>query len=44
MGVTGYRITETTAAPTASAAGWSSAPPANYTFASAGAKILYAWA
>ena len=31
-------------APSASATGWTSAAPASHTFASAGAKMLYAWA
>ena len=44
VGVTGYRVTETSAIPAASAAGWTATAPANYTFASAGAKTLYAWA
>ena len=44
VGVTGYRVTETSAIPAASAAGWTTAAPASYTFASAGAKTLYAWA
>ena len=44
VGVTGYLLTETSAAPSASANGWSGSAPTNYTFASAGAKTLYAWA
>jgi hypothetical protein len=44
VGVTGYRITETGTAPAASTAGWSTAAPTSCTFASAGAKTLYAWA
>ena len=43
-GVTGYLITETSAVPAATAAGWSATAPASYTFTSAGAKTLYAWA
>jgi hypothetical protein len=44
IGVTGYRVTESATAPLASAAGWTAARPASYTFATAGAKTLYAWA
>jgi hypothetical protein len=44
VGVTGYLLTETSAKPSATAGGWSASKPANYTFASAGAKTLYAWA
>ena len=44
VAVAGYLVTETSATPSASAAGWSTTVPANYTFASAGAKTLYAWA
>ncbi len=44
VGVTGYRITESATAPSASAAGWSATAPTSYTFATAGAKTLYAWA
>ncbi|MDA8124656.1 MAG: hypothetical protein M0009_05670 [Deltaproteobacteria bacterium] len=44
MGVTGYLATETAQAPLAGAAGWTAQAPANYTFATAGAKTLYAWA
>ena len=45
VAVTGYIVTEAASpAPAAGAAGWTAAPPANYTFASAGAKTLYAWA
>ena len=43
-GVTGYLVTESSSIPSASAAGWSATKPASYTFASAGAKTLYAWA
>ncbi|UFS71028.1 carboxypeptidase regulatory-like domain-containing protein [Geomonas sp. RF6] len=35
-----YALTETSSAPTT----WNSAPPAAYTFTSAGTKTLYAWA
>ncbi len=44
VAVTGYILTETATAPTAGATGWSATPPANYTFATAGSKTLYAWA
>ncbi len=44
VGVTGYLLTETAAKPSATASGWTSAKPASYVFASAGAKTLYAWA
>ena len=43
-GVTGYLITETSAAPSASAGGWSATAPGSYTFATEGSKTLYAWA
>ncbi|MDA8123715.1 MAG: hypothetical protein M0009_00805 [Deltaproteobacteria bacterium] len=44
VAVTGYLVTEAGTTPAASAAGWSAAKPASYTFGSAGAKTLYAWA
>ena len=44
VGVTGYLLTETATAPAAGAAGWTATVPASYTFATAGAKTLYAWA
>jgi hypothetical protein len=44
VGVTGYLVTESTATPSASATGWNTSPPASYTFSTAGAKTLYAWA
>lgn len=43
-GVAGYKITETATAPLASDAGWTSVKPTTYTFSTAGAKTLYAWA
>jgi hypothetical protein len=43
-GVTGYLLTESATAPATDAAGWSTTAPTGYTFASAGSKILYAWA
>jgi len=44
VGVTGYIVTESAAAPSATASGWSASAPASYTFASQGSKTLYAWA
>ncbi len=44
VGVTGYLLTETATKPSASASGWTSGKPASYTFATSGAKTLYAWA
>ncbi|MDA8082355.1 MAG: thrombospondin type 3 repeat-containing protein [Nitrospiraceae bacterium] len=44
VGVTGYMVTESATAPSASATGWSATAPASYTFASDGAKTLFAWA
>ncbi|MRR17336.1 MAG: hypothetical protein EG826_12860 [Deltaproteobacteria bacterium] len=44
VGVTGYLVTETATAPLPGAAGWTATPPANYTFATAGSKTLFAWA
>ena len=44
VGVTGYLATESASAPSAGAAGWTSSPPATYTFAAAGARTLYGWA
>jgi hypothetical protein len=44
VGVTGYLVNESPTKPSASAAGWSATVPASYTFTSAGAKTLYAWA
>jgi len=43
-GVAGYLLTESATPPLASAAGWSASAPTSYTFASGGAKTLYAWA
>lgn len=43
--VTGYLLTETSTTPLSDAsAGWSTTPPASYTFDSQGPKVLYAWA
>lgn len=44
IAVTGYLVTETATVPPASATGWSINVPTSYTFGSAGAKTLYAWA
>ncbi|WP_216846818.1 DUF4082 domain-containing protein, partial [Geobacter sp. SVR] len=42
--VTGYLVTETSAAPSPTASGWSATAPSSYTVTSAGSKTLYAWA
>lgn len=44
VGVTGYLVTESSAAPSASAAGWSASAPSGYTFTTSGTKTLFAWA
>ncbi len=44
VGVTGYIITESATAPSASAAGWSTVAPKSFTASAAGARTLYAWA
>ncbi len=44
VGVTGYRVTESSTPPLASATGWSASAPTSYAFLTAGAKTLYAWA
>ncbi|MFH0726723.1 MAG: choice-of-anchor D domain-containing protein [Pseudomonadota bacterium] len=44
IGVAGYIVTESATKPLATATGWTPAKPASYTFATAGAKTLYAWA
>jgi hypothetical protein len=44
VAVTGYLVNESASAPSATATGWSTAAPASYAFATAGAKTLYAWA
>ncbi len=44
VAVTGYIVTESATAPSASATGWSATAPTSYTASSAGAKTLYAWA
>lgn len=42
--VTGYLVTESAAAPSSTAGGWSATAPISYTFTSPGNKTLYAWA
>ncbi len=44
VGVTGYMLTQVSTKPSATITGWTAAPPASYTFTSAGTKTLYAWA
>lgn len=44
VAVTGYLVTVASTKPSATATGWTPAPPTSYTFSSAGAKVLYAWA
>ena len=44
FGVTGYLITESATAPTASATGWSATAPTSFTFSGEGSKTAYAWA
>lgn len=44
VGVTGYKITESATPPSSGATGWTGSAPTNYTFGSAGANTLYAWA
>lgn len=44
VGVTGYKLTESSTAPAWDASGWSGSAPSTYTFSSAGSKTLYAWA
>ena len=42
--VTGYLITESATAPTATATGWTAAAPTSFTFSGEGSKTAYAWA
>jgi hypothetical protein len=42
--VTGYLVSESATAPAAADSGWTSTPPASYTFATGGSKTLYAFA
>jgi hypothetical protein len=44
VGVSGYIVTETSAAPAASATGWSATAPTSYTSSTQGARTLYGWA
>ncbi|BCS54462.1 hypothetical protein GSVR_27700 [Geobacter sp. SVR] len=44
VAVTGYLVTESTTAPSATASGWTTTAPASYVCATAGTKTLYAWA
>ncbi len=44
VGVTGYRVSESSATPAPGSAGWTASAPTSFTFGSAGAKTLYAWA
>jgi hypothetical protein len=44
VGVTGYMVTETSAAPLATASGWTTAPSIGYIFTTVGSHTLYAWA
>lgn len=44
VSVTGYMLTESATAPGAGDAGWGATAPTQYTFATYGAKTLYAWA
>ena len=44
VGVTGYLVNQSATKPAAGAAGWTTAKPASYTFAAAGAQTLYAYA
>jgi hypothetical protein len=42
--VAGYLVTQSSATPSASAAGWSSTSPASFTFTASGSQTAYAWA
>jgi len=44
VAVTGYMITESATAPTATASGWKSSAPTSYTVSGKGSKTLYGWA
>ena len=44
VSVTGYLLTEASAAPTVSTTGWSGTAPTSYSFSTSGSKTLYAWA
>ena len=44
VGVTGYLVTSSSTAPSASASGWSSTAPTSYVFSASGSQTAYAWA
>ena len=44
VGVTGYKLTESSTAPAYDASGWAGSAQTTYTFATEGSKTLYAWA
>lgn len=44
VGVTGYLVTESASAPSASVSDWSATPPGSYTCSGTGARTLYGWA
>jgi hypothetical protein len=44
VGVTGYLVNESSSKPSATDPNWNATAPTSHTFASAGAKTLYAWA
>ncbi|WP_238482131.1 hypothetical protein [Geobacter sp. AOG2] len=44
VAVTGYLVTQSSTAPSASASGWTSTIPSSFTFSAAGSKTAYAWA
>jgi hypothetical protein len=43
IGVTGYKITESSVPPSASASGWTASAPTTYTVASSGSYVIYPW-
>ena len=43
VAVAGYLVTESAAAPSAGAAGWSDTAPSSFTFSAAGARTAHAW-
>ena len=44
VGVTGYQLNETAAAPAPSAGVWSATAPTSFTFSAGGTRTVYAWA
>jgi hypothetical protein len=44
VGVTGYLVNQSSAAPTAGASGWSGTAPTSFTFSAFGSQTAYAWA